>query len=111
MNRVLENLVQRALNGLEYTMLKFQSQISCDNFYKNTESFTICEDDLPGDSIIETQDFKERCLGDSTKKISGFQEDLYEDSFEEFISCYEDVFPSPLGPTKDIQDTIKGEGI
>jgi hypothetical protein len=34
MNWVLENLVQRALNGLEDILLKFQSQISCDNFYK-----------------------------------------------------------------------------
>jgi hypothetical protein len=33
MNWVFENLVQRALNGLEGLLLKFQSQISCDKLY------------------------------------------------------------------------------
>jgi hypothetical protein len=41
MNWVLENLVQGALNGLEDILLKFQSQISCDNFLepKNNPRF------------------------------------------------------------------------
>jgi hypothetical protein len=110
MNWVLENLVQGALNGLEDILLKFQSQISCDNFYRTKEPSNIWEDDLPGDSIIETLDFEEKCLGDSTKKIQEFQEDLYEDSSKEFLSCCDDIFPSPSSPTKVVQVTIKGEG-
>ena len=58
MNWVFENLVKKSLHGLEDILLKLQSQISCDNFHRAKESFKIWEDDLPGDSIIETQ---ERC--------------------------------------------------
>jgi hypothetical protein len=111
MNLILENLVQRALNGLEDILLKFQSQINCDGFYKNKELSKIWEDDLPGDSILETPDFKGKCPGDFAENNSKFQEDQYEDSYEEFLSCLEDVFPSPPGPRKFVQDTIKGVGI
>jgi hypothetical protein len=52
-----------------------------------------------------------KCPGDFTENIPEFQEDQYEDSSKEFLSCYEDIFPSPPGPTRVVQDTIKGEGI
>jgi hypothetical protein len=111
MDCVLEILVQKSLNGLEDILLKFQSQISCDNFHRIKEPSKIWENDLFGNFITEIQDLEEICLGDFIENISKFQEDLYEDSFEEFFSCYEDIFPSPPGPTKVVQYTIKGEGI
>jgi hypothetical protein len=95
MNWVLENLVQRTLNGLEGLLLKFQSQISCDNLYGTRKPPNIWEDDLPGNSILKTQDLKEICPGDFTEKISEFQEDVYEDSSEEFFSCYQEISPPP----------------
>lgn len=76
MNWVFENLVQRPLNGLEDILLKLHSQIGCDNLFRTKEQSKIWEDDLPDDSIIETQDFEGKCLGDSTKKIREFQEIL-----------------------------------
>jgi hypothetical protein len=111
MNWVFENLVQGALGGYEDILLKFRSQIIRDNFHRTKEPSNIWEDDLPGDSIIETLDFKERCPSDFTQKIPKFQEDQYEYSSEEFISCYEYIFPSPPVPTRVVQHTIKGEGI
>jgi hypothetical protein len=69
MNWVLENLVQGASNGLEYMLLKFQEQFSYANFYKTKEPSKIWEDEIPGDSIIKTLYFEERCPGNSTKKI------------------------------------------
>jgi len=91
MNWVPKNLVQRALNGFEDILLKFQSQMSCDNFHRIKEPSNIWEDDLFHNSIIETQDLEEIFPGDFNENISKFQEDIYEDSFKEFISCYEDI--------------------
>jgi hypothetical protein len=31
----------------------------------------------------------------SLKKISEFHEDVYEESSEEFFSCYQEIFPPP----------------
>jgi hypothetical protein len=95
MNWVLENLVERTLNGLEGLLLKFQPQISCDNLYGTIKPPNIWEDDHPSNSILKTQDLKEICLGDFTKKMSEFQEDVYEDSSEEFFSCYKEISPPP----------------
>jgi hypothetical protein len=91
----LENLVQRKLNGLEGLLLKFQSQISCDNLYVTRKPPKIWEDDLPGNSILKTQYLKEICPCDFIEKISEFQEDIYEDSSEKFFSCYQEIYPPP----------------
>ena len=95
MNWVLENLAQRASNGLEDLLLKFQSQISCDNIYGTTKPPNIWEDDLPDNSILKTQDLKEICPGNFTKKISQIQEYVYEKSSKEFFSCYQEIHPPP----------------
>jgi hypothetical protein len=91
----LENLVQRTLNGLEGLLLKFQSQISCDNLYGTRKPPKIWEDDLPDNSILKTQYLKEICPCDFIEKISEFQKDIYEDSSEEFFSCYHEISPPP----------------
>ena len=70
MNWDFEKIVQRELNGLKDILLKFQSQISCDKFYKNIESSKIWEDDIPSDSILETQYFKEIYPCDFIENIS-----------------------------------------
>ena len=44
------------------------------------------------------------------QKDSEFQEDLYDDTSEEFLSYCDDILPSPPSPKKFIQVTIKGEG-
>jgi hypothetical protein len=110
MNLVLENLVQGALNGVEDILLKFQSQIRCDNFHRIKEPSNVWEDDLLSDFIIENLYFEERFRSHFTKNISKFQEDLYEYSYEEFLSCCDDIFPSPSIPTKVVQVTTKREG-
>jgi hypothetical protein len=69
MNQVLEKLVQGALNGLEYILLKFYAQVNYANFYRTKEPSKIWEDDLLSDSIIKASNFEERCPNDSTKMI------------------------------------------
>ena len=64
MHEVYKNRIHIYLNDLE----------------KRQEPPKIWENDLPGNSILKTKDLKEMCLGDFTKKISEFQEDIYEDS-------------------------------
>jgi len=73
MNWGLENLAQRMLNGLEGLLLKFQSQINCDNLYGTKKPPNIWEDDLPGNSILKTQDLKEIFPSDFTERIFEFQ--------------------------------------
>jgi hypothetical protein len=111
MNWVLENFVQGASNGLEGILLKFQVQVSYANFYRIKELFKIWEDGLPVNSIIKTLYFEKKFHGDSIKKILEFQEDLYYDSSEDFLSCCDNTLPSPLSPTKVVHVTIKGEDI
>jgi hypothetical protein len=62
MNLVIENIFQGEINGLEYILLMFHSQISYDNFLITKEPSDIWEDYLHGNFVIETLYFEETCL-------------------------------------------------